>query len=147
MSVWKSARAKRVLAALEKIGWQVKRQKGSHKTLEREGWADYVFAFHEGEEIGSKIDVKNCEKNRIKAGRFVNGSFVKCAWLDWRFPASFSLRAGFFQEAGSRFADLSVAEYYGEHFAARQYNLLRRLSVEFCKCGVDDNCFFRHFDD
>lgn len=55
MSNWKSAKAKRVLAALENIGWRIKWQKGSHKTLERQGWADYVFAFHDGDEIGSKM--------------------------------------------------------------------------------------------
>jgi predicted RNA binding protein YcfA (HicA-like mRNA interferase family) len=55
MSNWRSAKAKRDLAALESIGWQVKRQKGSHKTLAREGWPDYVFAFHDGDEIGSKM--------------------------------------------------------------------------------------------
>ena len=44
MSEWKSAKAKRVLAALEKIGWQIKRQKGSHKTLSRLGWADYSWS-------------------------------------------------------------------------------------------------------
>ncbi|HEX9962770.1 MAG TPA: type II toxin-antitoxin system HicA family toxin [Pyrinomonadaceae bacterium] len=54
MSNWKSAKAKRVLSALEKIGWQIKRQKGSHKTLAREGWSDYVFAFHEGEKSARK---------------------------------------------------------------------------------------------
>ena len=55
MSNWKAAKAKKVLAALEKIGWQIKRQKGSHITLSREGWSDYIFAFHDGEEIGSKM--------------------------------------------------------------------------------------------
>jgi predicted RNA binding protein YcfA (HicA-like mRNA interferase family) len=29
----------------------VKRQRGSHRVLEREGWPDYVFAFHDSEEI------------------------------------------------------------------------------------------------
>lgn len=29
-----------------------KRQSGSHRTLSRPGWPDYVFAFHEGEKIG-----------------------------------------------------------------------------------------------
>ncbi len=66
MSDWKSAKAKRVLAALEKIGWQVKRQKGSHKTLSREGWQDYVFAFHDGEEIGSKIITRIAKKTGLK---------------------------------------------------------------------------------
>jgi predicted RNA binding protein YcfA (HicA-like mRNA interferase family) len=43
------------LRALENIGWSVKRQAGSHKVLSREGWSDYVFAFHEGDEIGPKM--------------------------------------------------------------------------------------------
>lgn len=55
MSQWPSAKAKRVLAALFKLGWQVKRQTGSHRTLGREGWPDYVFAFHDGEEVGPKM--------------------------------------------------------------------------------------------
>jgi predicted RNA binding protein YcfA (HicA-like mRNA interferase family) len=37
MSGWKSVKAKRLLAALLKIGWRVKRQTGSHKILERAG--------------------------------------------------------------------------------------------------------------
>jgi len=37
------------------IGWTVKRQVGSHRTLSRDGWPDYVFAFHDGEEIGPKM--------------------------------------------------------------------------------------------
>lgn len=55
MSNWKSIKAKRLLAALEKIGWKVKRQTGSHKILERAGWQDVVFAFHDNEEIGPKM--------------------------------------------------------------------------------------------
>ncbi|MHB8778144.1 MAG: type II toxin-antitoxin system HicA family toxin [Anaerolineales bacterium] len=55
MSDWKSVKAKRLLPALEKIGWRVKRQASSHKILERTGWADVVFAFHDNEEIGPKM--------------------------------------------------------------------------------------------
>ena len=56
MSQWKSARARQVLAALEFIGWRIKRQgRGSHRVLDREGWPNYVFAFHENEEIGPKM--------------------------------------------------------------------------------------------
>jgi predicted RNA binding protein YcfA (HicA-like mRNA interferase family) len=44
-----------VLAALERIGWRVKRQSGSHKLLAREGWPDYEFAFHDNDELGRKI--------------------------------------------------------------------------------------------
>ena len=45
MSKWSSTKAKRVLKALKKIGWKLKRQTGSHKILERSGWNDVVFAF------------------------------------------------------------------------------------------------------
>ena len=55
MSQWPSVKAKRLLAALLRLGWQVKRQSGSHKTLSRNGWTDYVFAFHDGDEIGPKM--------------------------------------------------------------------------------------------
>ena len=55
MSQWPSAKARAVLAALYKLGWQLKRQTGSHKTLSRAGWPDFVFAFHDGEEIGPRM--------------------------------------------------------------------------------------------
>lgn len=55
MSVWPSVKAKRLLTALRRLGWQVKRQSGSHKTLARDGWPDFVFAFHDGDEIGPKM--------------------------------------------------------------------------------------------
>jgi predicted RNA binding protein YcfA (HicA-like mRNA interferase family) len=55
MSQWPSAKARRVLAALLRIGWTLKRQSGSHKTLSREGFADFVFAFHDNEEIGPRM--------------------------------------------------------------------------------------------
>ena len=40
MSQWPSSKAKRVFSALIRLGWQLKRQTGSHRTLSREGWAD-----------------------------------------------------------------------------------------------------------
>jgi len=53
MSSWPATKAKRVLAALLRIGWTIKRQSGgSHKVLARPGWQDFVFAFHDGTEIG-----------------------------------------------------------------------------------------------
>jgi len=55
MSQWPSAKAKRVLAALLRLGWRVKRQSGSHKTLAREAWPDFVFAFHDSDEIGPRM--------------------------------------------------------------------------------------------
>lgn len=55
MSVWPSTKARRVLAALERLGWRVKRTSGSHRVLERDGWDDMVFAFHDGDEIGPRM--------------------------------------------------------------------------------------------
>jgi predicted RNA binding protein YcfA (HicA-like mRNA interferase family) len=66
MSAWSATKAKRVLAALERIGWYVKRQTGSHKVLKREGWDDYVFAFHDGQEIGTKMLSRIAKKTGLK---------------------------------------------------------------------------------
>jgi predicted RNA binding protein YcfA (HicA-like mRNA interferase family) len=56
MSEWRSTRARQVLASLLRIGWTIKRQSGtSHRVLTRPGWPDYVFAFHDREEIGPKM--------------------------------------------------------------------------------------------
>ncbi|MEI6336313.1 MAG: type II toxin-antitoxin system HicA family toxin [Methylococcaceae bacterium] len=55
MSSFPSTKAKQVLTALVRIGWSVKRQSGSHKVLQREGYDDFIFAFHQGEEIGSRM--------------------------------------------------------------------------------------------
>ena len=56
MSTWGAAKARRVLAALLRIGWAVKRQTGSsHTTLSRAGWPDYVFSFHDDQEIGPRV--------------------------------------------------------------------------------------------
>ena len=55
MSQWPSWKARRVFAALLSIGWKIKRQTGSHRTLSRHEWPDFVFAFHDGEEIGPRM--------------------------------------------------------------------------------------------
>ena len=55
MSQWSSAKAKRVLAALLRIGWTIKRESSSHKILSRQGWPDVLFAFHDKDEIGPKM--------------------------------------------------------------------------------------------
>lgn len=66
MSSWPSSKAKRVLAALLRIGWSIKRESGSHKTLSREGWPNYVFAFHDGEEIGPVMLARIAKKTGLK---------------------------------------------------------------------------------
>ena len=66
MSRWSATKARRVLAALLRIGWSIKRETGSHKTLEREGWEDYVFAFHDREEIGPPMLVKLSKRTGLQ---------------------------------------------------------------------------------
>ena len=53
MSQWPSTKARRVYSALLALGWQLKRQSGSHRTLCRDGWPDFAFAFHGGEATGT----------------------------------------------------------------------------------------------
>jgi predicted RNA binding protein YcfA (HicA-like mRNA interferase family) len=55
VSRWPATKAKHVLAALFRIGWAIKRQRGSHRVLERTGDPDFVFAFHDNDEIGPRM--------------------------------------------------------------------------------------------
>lgn len=55
MSHWSSVKAKDLLCALHQIGWETKRQRSSHRILSRPGWPDYIFAFHDQEEIGPRM--------------------------------------------------------------------------------------------
>jgi predicted RNA binding protein YcfA (HicA-like mRNA interferase family) len=73
MSSWPSSKATRVLAALYRIGWSLKRQSGSHKVLARPGWPDLVFAFHDREEIGPRM------LSHRQAFRFAPGGLVSCS--------------------------------------------------------------------
>jgi predicted RNA binding protein YcfA (HicA-like mRNA interferase family) len=67
MSQWPSAKAKRVLAALVRIGWQIKRESGSHKVLSKQGWPDVVFAFHDKDEIGPKMLARISKNTGLKS--------------------------------------------------------------------------------
>ena len=66
MSTWPSTRAKRVLAALLRIRWTVKRQVGSHKVLARPGFPDFAFAFHDNEEIGPRMLARIAKHTGLK---------------------------------------------------------------------------------
>jgi predicted RNA binding protein YcfA (HicA-like mRNA interferase family) len=67
MSQWPSSKARRVLAALMKPGWSIKRQSGSHRTLQRAGWVDFVFAFHDADEIGPRMLVRIAKHTGLRA--------------------------------------------------------------------------------
>ena len=52
---WRAVKASQILRSLLKIGWSIKRQKGSHRILTRTGWSDFTFAFRDNEEIGPRM--------------------------------------------------------------------------------------------
>jgi predicted RNA binding protein YcfA (HicA-like mRNA interferase family) len=56
MTRWRSVKVRAVLSALLRLGWEIKRETGgSHKVLSRPGFPDFIFAFHQGEEIGPRM--------------------------------------------------------------------------------------------
>ena len=66
MSQWPSTKAKRVLSALLRIGWAIKRQSGSHRILSRSGWQDVVFAFHDNDEVGPRMLARIAKTTGLK---------------------------------------------------------------------------------
>ena len=49
--VWRAVKAQKLL----KIGWQIKRKRGSHYVLMKSGYPDYTFASHNREEVGPRM--------------------------------------------------------------------------------------------
>ena len=66
MNRWRSSKARRVLAALLSIGWTIKRQSGPHRVLERVGFVDFVFAFHDNDEIGPRMLARISKKTGLQ---------------------------------------------------------------------------------
>jgi len=54
------------MTALERIGWRVKRSSGSHRTLAREGHPDFVFAFHDSDEIGPRMLARIAKRTGLR---------------------------------------------------------------------------------
>ena len=60
-------KARLVLSALLHIVWSIKRETaGSHRILSRPGWPDYVFAFHDGIEIGPRMLARIAKKTGLQ---------------------------------------------------------------------------------
>jgi predicted RNA binding protein YcfA (HicA-like mRNA interferase family) len=64
---WRTVKAKQLLSALLRIGWTVAWQSGSHRRLKRQGWPNYTFAFHDGEEIGPSLLAQIAKKTGLKS--------------------------------------------------------------------------------
>jgi predicted RNA binding protein YcfA (HicA-like mRNA interferase family) len=64
---WPASKSSRVLAALLRIGWSIKRQAGtSHRVLERPDWPDFVFSFHDQEEIGPRMLARIAKRTGLR---------------------------------------------------------------------------------
>jgi predicted RNA binding protein YcfA (HicA-like mRNA interferase family) len=63
VSRWPATKARRVLAALLR---HIKRTAGSHRTLSHDAWPDFVFAFHDDEEIGRRMLARIAKKTGLK---------------------------------------------------------------------------------
>jgi len=61
-----SAKATRVLAALLRSGWRLRRQAGSHRVLAKPGCPDFVFAFHDRAEIGPRMLARIAKRTGLK---------------------------------------------------------------------------------
>jgi predicted RNA binding protein YcfA (HicA-like mRNA interferase family) len=68
MTEWPAVRARQVLAALQRTGWRIARQRGSHRVLVKRGQPNYVFAFHDSEEIGPKMLARIARHTGLRPG-------------------------------------------------------------------------------
>jgi predicted RNA binding protein YcfA (HicA-like mRNA interferase family) len=67
VSQWPSSKANRVYAALLRIGWTAKVSKsGSHRQLQRDGFPDYTWAWHDSVELGPVALKKIAKKTGLK---------------------------------------------------------------------------------
>ena len=66
MSRWRSVKARQLLSALLRIGWEIAWQRGSHRRLKRLGWPNYTFAFHDHEEIGPGLLAQIAKKTGLQ---------------------------------------------------------------------------------
>jgi predicted RNA binding protein YcfA (HicA-like mRNA interferase family) len=51
-----------------RIGWQEKRRTGSHRTLSKPGWPDFVFAFHDEDELGPRMLSRVAKRTGLEPG-------------------------------------------------------------------------------
>ncbi|MGH7042365.1 MAG: type II toxin-antitoxin system HicA family toxin [Acetobacteraceae bacterium] len=104
--------------ALLRIGWTVKRQAGSHCTLSRPGWPDYVFAFHDADEIGPRIMARVAEQTGLRPGDLWR--HLACGPLIARYhrpPARHATRARGWHPCRRRGAWSAATAWFREHSA------------------------------
>jgi len=56
VSKWPSSKARKVFAAIQRAGCQIKKEKGSsHKQMIHLQWGEVTWAFHDDDEIGPRM--------------------------------------------------------------------------------------------
>ena len=68
MSTWPSAKARRVFAALKRIGWHHDRTGRFPQNREEERVGELPFSFHDSDELGPAILAKVSKKTGLKPG-------------------------------------------------------------------------------
>jgi len=48
------------------LDWSIAWQSGSHRRLTRPGWANYTFAFHDGDEVGPGLLAQIAKKTGLQ---------------------------------------------------------------------------------
>jgi len=66
MNDFPATKGRRVLDALIRIGWNIKRRSGSHIRLFKYGHPDYTFSCHDSAEIGPTILKKIAKHTGLK---------------------------------------------------------------------------------
>lgn len=70
MSRWPSVSVKELVLALERKGWRIKRQTGSHRVFRHDELPDVVVAFHDKEEIGPSMLARIAKKTNLRPEDF-----------------------------------------------------------------------------
>lgn len=67
MPRWPATKARKVFRALVRAGWGIKREAdGSHKVLQRRGWPDFTWSFHNGAEIGPRMLARIAKRTGLR---------------------------------------------------------------------------------
>ena len=66
MSTWSTVKSRQLLVVLQRIGWRIAWQRGSHRRLVRDGWPNYTFAFHDSDEIGPALLSRIAKKTGLR---------------------------------------------------------------------------------
>jgi predicted RNA binding protein YcfA (HicA-like mRNA interferase family) len=68
LNAWPSTKARVVLRALQRKGWEIISQRGSPVKLQHPARGTYMFGFHDNEEIGPRMLARIAKHTGIEPG-------------------------------------------------------------------------------